>query len=81
MVTIDESGANTAVLETLNANKPAEESITIRQSKYLNNLVEQDHHNIKHRIQQMQGLKSFRRAQTLLTWIELLGTVAKFVTR
>ncbi len=81
MVTIDESGANTAVLETLNANKPAEESITIRQSKYLNNLVEQDHHNIKHRIQQMQGFKSFRRAQTLLTWIELLGTVAKFVTR
>ena len=42
VVTIDKSGANTAALATLNADKPAEESITVRQSKYLNNSVEQD---------------------------------------
>ncbi len=39
-VTIDKSGANTAALATLNAGKPDKETITIRQSKYLNNLVE-----------------------------------------
>ncbi|AIA46968.1 ISYps1 transposase [Serratia sp. FS14] len=49
-VTIDKSGANTAALTTLNADKPAEETITVRQNKYLNNLIEQDHRNIKHRI-------------------------------
>ncbi|MCS4320780.1 transposase-like protein [Serratia sp. BIGb0234] len=46
VVTIDKSGANTAALATLNASKPEEETITIRQSKYLNNLIEQDHRNI-----------------------------------
>ena len=58
MVTIDKSGANTAALVTLNAGKPDEETMTIRQSKYLNNLVEQDHRNIKRRIRPMLGFKS-----------------------
>ena len=49
VVTIDKSGANTVALATLNADKPAEETITIRQNKYLNNLAEQDHRNIKRR--------------------------------
>ncbi|KLR21082.1 integrase [Enterobacter hormaechei subsp. hoffmannii] len=47
VVTIDKSGANIAALGTLNADKTEDESITIRQNKYLNNLVEQDHRNIK----------------------------------
>lgn len=47
IVTLDKSGANTATLAILNADKSDEETITIRQSKYLNNLVEQDHRNIK----------------------------------
>ncbi|WP_447879868.1 DDE-type integrase/transposase/recombinase, partial [Serratia fonticola] len=62
IVTIDKSGANTAALTILNANKPEEETITVRQNKYLNNLVEQDHRNIKRRIQPMLGFSSFRRA-------------------
>ena len=39
-VTIDKSGANLAALEAINDDR--ETPITIRQSKYLNNLVEQD---------------------------------------
>ncbi|EOS92775.1 ISYps1 transposase [Erwinia tracheiphila PSU-1] len=50
VVTIAKSGASTAALATLNADKPAEENITVRQSKYMNNLVEQDHRNIRRRI-------------------------------
>ncbi|MGJ3438022.1 IS6 family transposase [Serratia liquefaciens] len=76
-VTIDKSGANTAALTTLNADKPAEETITVRQNKYLNNLIEQDHRNIKRRIRSMLGFKSFRRAQTLLAGIELLHMIRK----
>lgn len=74
---IDKSGANTAALITLNADKPAEESITVRQSNYLNNLVEQDHRNIKRRIRQMLGFKSFRRAQALQSGIELFQMIRK----
>ncbi len=77
VVTIDKSGANTVALATLSADKSAEESITIRQNKYLNNLVEQDHRNIKRRIRQMPGFKSFRRAQTLLAGIELIHMIRK----
>ncbi|PHM53532.1 transposase [Xenorhabdus hominickii] len=58
VVTIDKSGANTAALATLNADKPDEETITVRQSQYLNNLVGQDHQNIKRRVRPMRGFKS-----------------------
>lgn len=57
VVTIDKSGANTAALVTLNGGKPDEETITVRQSKYLNNLIEQDHRNIKRRIKLMLEFK------------------------
>ncbi|WP_145579292.1 IS6 family transposase [Yersinia massiliensis] len=77
VVTIDKSGANTAALTTLNADKPEEETMTVRQNKYLNNLVEQDHRNIKRRIRPMLGFKSFRRAQTILAGIELLHMIRK----
>ena len=77
VVTIDKSGANTAALATINANKSEEEIITIRQNKHLNNLIEQDHRNIKRRIRLMLGFKSFRRAQTLLAGIELINMIRK----
>lgn len=76
-VTIDKSGANTAALTTLNAGKPDEETITIRQSKYLNNPVEQDHRNIKRRTRPMLGFKSSRHAQTILAGIELIYMIRK----
>ncbi|MFV8908873.1 DDE-type integrase/transposase/recombinase, partial [Serratia fonticola] len=56
---------------------PEEETITVRQNKYLNNLVEQDHRNIKRRIRPMLGFNSFRRAQTLLAGIELIHMIRK----
>ncbi len=57
--------------------KPKEKAIGIRQSKYLNNLIEQDHRNIKRRIRSMLGFKSFRRAQTLLASIEIVSMLRK----
>ena len=63
MELLDKSGANTAALTILNVDNPAEEMITIGQNKYLNNLGEQEHRNIKRRTRLMLGFKSFRRAQ------------------
>lgn len=77
VVTIDRSGANTAALTILNGGKSADESITVRQSKYLNNRVEQDHRNIKRRIKLMAGFKSFRRAQMVLAGNELVHMIPK----
>ena len=44
----------------------------IRSSKYLNNLIEQDHRSIKLRLGPMLGFKKFRRAATTIAGIELM---------
>jgi transposase-like protein len=74
-VTIDKSGANLAGLNAINADR--EMPITIRQSKYLNNVVEQDHRAIKRIVRPMLGLKSFRCARVILGGIELMRMIAK----
>src|SRR5271170_2844233 len=47
-ITIDKSGASKAAIESHNADHEA--GIEIRQIKYLNNIVEQDHRAIKRRV-------------------------------
>ena len=49
----------------------------IRSSKYLNNLIEQDHRSIKLRLGPMLGLKQFRRAATTIAGIELMHRIRK----
>jgi len=56
-VTIDKSGANTATVRGLIADSGM--AVELRQSKYLNNLVEQDHRAIKRRTRSMLGFKDF----------------------
>ncbi len=77
VVTIDKSGANTVALSELNAGREKDDCIKVRQSKYLNNLVEQDHRNIKRRIKLMTGFKCFRRAQPILAGIEIIHMLRK----
>ncbi len=74
-VTIDKSASNLAALEAINADR--ETPIKIRQSRYLNNLIEQDHRAIKRRTRPMPGFKTFRRARILLAGIELMHMIVK----
>ena len=74
-ITIDKSGANTAAIESHNAETEA--GIEIRQIKYLNNIVEQDHRAIKRLIRPMLGFKSFRSAAVTLAGIELMLMIRK----
>jgi putative transposase len=67
---MDKSGADQAGLEQLN--KEREVPITIRQVKYLNNIVKQDHRAIKRIPRPMLGFKSFRAARAILAGIELM---------
>ena len=51
--------------------------VRIRSSKYLNNLVEQDHRRIKHRIRPMLGFKRFETAAITISGIELAEKIRK----
>jgi len=73
--TIDKSGANLAALHAVNAGRDT--PIKIRQVKYLNNVVEQDHRAIKRVIRPMLGFKSFRCARIILSGIEIMHMIKK----
>lgn len=75
IITIDKSGANLARLHAVNAGR--ETPIKIRQIKYLDDIVEQDHRAIKRRARPMLGFKTFRCARILLGGIELMHIIAK----
>ncbi|MGB5571396.1 MAG: DDE-type integrase/transposase/recombinase, partial [Sedimenticolaceae bacterium] len=51
--------------------------IKIRQCKYLNNIIEQDHRCVKRRVRAMLGFKNFHAAQKTLAGIELIHTLKK----
>ena len=74
-ITIDKSGANTAAIEDYNAENGSD--IELRQNKYLNNLIEQDHRAIKRIIKMMLGFKSFYSAAITLAGIELMHMIKK----
>jgi len=77
-VTMDKSGANKAGMNTINLQLallfilggiPVQ--IMIRQIKYLNNIVEQDHRFVKKITKPMKGFKAKHSADATLTGIEL----------
>jgi putative transposase len=74
-VTIDKSGANKAALQALQEESDA--PIEIRQNKYLNNIVEQDHRAVKRIVRPMLGFKSFHSARRTLAGIELMHMLKK----
>ena len=74
-ITLDKSGANTAAIQSVNEDSGA--AIELRQNKYLNNIVEQDHRAIKRIVRPMLGFKSFRCARILIAGIELMHMIKK----
>ena len=69
-ITIDRSGANTAAITHYNTTHRT--AIIIRHSKYLNNLVEQDHRAVKRLTRPMLGFKSFWAARCTIAGIEVM---------
>ena len=72
---MDKSGANKAALDQLNVERDIQ--IKVRQVKYLNNIVEQDHRAVKRITRPMLGFKSFRAAQAVLAGIGLMHMIRK----
>jgi Transposase and inactivated derivatives len=83
-VTMDKSGANKAAIDEINLRlyllfllSGIFLHISVRQNKYLNNLIEQDHRHIKRITQPMQGFKSFACARATISGIELHHMIRK----
>jgi putative transposase len=76
-VAIDKSGSNNCALNDFNEKLPEGQKIEIRQNKYLNNIIEQDHRFIKKRTKPMLGFKSFRSAKITITGIENIRIIQK----
>ena len=74
-ITIDKSGANTAAIA--HYNKTHKTAIVIRHSKYLNNIVEQDHRAVKRLTRPMLGFKSFWSARCTIAGIEVMHAIRK----
>src|SRR5215472_13448597 len=74
-ITIDGSDANEAAIKSYNEEHGT--AIIIRQEKYLNNVVEQDHRAVKRVTRPMLGFKSFDAAQCTLAGVELMHMIKK----
>ena len=74
-ITIDHSGANTAAIVSYNADHDTD--VEIRQVKYLNNIIEQDHRAIKRKVRPMLGFKAFWSAAITIAGIEIMHMIRK----
>jgi putative transposase len=74
-IKIDKSGINTAAIKR--QNKMHKTAIIIRHSKYLNNIVEQDHRAVKRKVKPMLGFKSFWVACCTIAGIEVMYAIRK----
>ena len=75
LVNIDKSGSNKAALTQFNEDN--NKRVKVRQCKYLNNIIEQDHRRIKRLTRPMLGFKNFNSAQSTLAGIELVAMIKK----
>jgi len=76
-ITLDGYQASHRAASEVLGEHPEGNRCEIRSSKYLNNLIEQDHRPIKLRLGPMLGFKRFRRAATTIAGIELMHRIRK----
>ena len=76
-ITLDAYAASHRAVADLKSDGELPKRVRVRSSKYLNNIVEQDHRHVKQRLGPMLGLKSFATAAVVIGGIELVGKVRK----
>ncbi len=76
-ITLDGYQASHRAAKEVLGEHPRGNQCEIRSSKYLNNLIEQDHRSINGRLGPMLGLKHFRRAAAMIAGIELIHRIRK----
>ena len=77
VITVDKNPAYPIAIEQLKKEKSIPDGMQLRQQKYLNNIVEQDHRFIKKRIRSMLGFKCFDTATSILSGVEAMHMIEK----
>ena len=76
-ITLDAYAASHRAVSNLKRSGELPKRVKVRSCKYLNNIVEQDHRRLKHRLGPMLGLKSFPTAAVVIGGIELAEQIKK----
>jgi transposase-like protein len=77
VITVDKNAAYPVAIDALKADETIEKETELRQSKYLNNVVEQDHRIIKRIVKPMMSFQSFNSARRTLSGIEAMNMIRK----
>ena len=77
VVNVDKNRAYPSAIEALKAEGNLPRRVRLRQSKYLNNIVEQDHRTVKKRVWLAKGYGSFESAWRTLQGIETMHMINK----
>jgi transposase-like protein len=77
VITLDAYAASHRAITELQSAGTITRRIRVRSSKYVNNVVEQDHRRIKQRIRPMLGFKRFDTATTTISGVELAEKIRK----
>jgi transposase-like protein len=76
-ITVDGYRATHTAISELKAKNVLPQTTQVRTSKYLNNLIEQDHRRVKQRVYPMLGFKRFSNAAVTISGIELAQKIRK----
>jgi transposase-like protein len=76
-ITLDGYAASHRAVREMQDQGELPQDAKLRSSKYLNNMIEQDHRNVKMRIGPMLGFKHFKHAATTIAGIELTHRIRK----
>jgi len=76
-ITLDGYAATHTAVRELKESAALPINVCVRTSKYLNNLIEQDHRRVKQRVYPMLGFKKFENAAVTISGIELVHKIKK----
>jgi IS6 family transposase len=77
VMNVDKNPAYPAAVEALKADGIIPRRVALRQCKYLNNVIEQDHRTVKKRVWLAKGYGSFQSAWQTLQGIETVNMIRK----
>ena len=76
-ITVDKNPAYPSAVNELKNDRILPQNVSLRQIKYLNNIVEQDHRSIKRIVRPMLGFQSFSTATKTIKGIEIMHMIKK----
>ncbi|MCZ8513390.1 IS6 family transposase [Paenibacillus filicis] len=77
VITVDKNPAYPIAVQHLKDEKAMNQETVLRQQKYLNNIIEQDHRFLKKVIKPMLGFKTFGTAEKTIAGIEVMHMIKK----